>query len=288
LAVYLRSRPGQRSRPGKRRLETQQRSDSYAYQPKIPAGPNAGKIWHNPGLIDDEEGGKCLVIYDPGDPRSMEAYGNIPDPGLRKVTINYDLGPVTKAVAAFRVRSKAFTDEFGVAIPFGYSEQEGYNLLGLMKKREYAGFEQLGSTHSIGIVLLARFPRFVEFPTYSEYPGHAVPGSYEENWDHTVWHEYWITWNITPGANPPPCMWMANCNPSSLIPRIQTTKRKSGAFFNRVRDNENDIPVGNAMFRISFRQTGQSGNLQFDYICFKPGTDEPPKKYVEVSDWQLY
>ncbi len=264
-------------------------SDSYAYQPKIPAGPNAGKIWHNPGLIDDEEGGKCLVIYDPGDPRSMEAYGNIPDPGLRKVTINYDLGPVTKAVAAFRVRSKAFTDEFGVAIPFGYSEQEGYNLLGLMKNENMLDLNNWEALTASGLFFSPDFPDSLNFPTYSEYPGHAVPGSYEENWDHTVWHEYWITWNITPGAKSTALYVDGELQPKFSYPKDPNDEaEKAGAFFNRVRDNENDIPVGNAMFRISFRQTGQSGNLQFDYICFKPGTDEPPKKYVEVSDWQLY
>lgn len=105
------------------------------YQPVNPARPNAGQVWENTGLIDDEMSGLALLIYDPGDPRNMEAYGNIPDPGLRKVTLNYDLGPVTKAVATFRVRSKPFVDQFGVEIPFGYSESEGYNLLGLMINR---------------------------------------------------------------------------------------------------------------------------------------------------------
>ncbi len=264
-------------------------SDSYAYQPVIPAGPNAGMVWHNPGLIDDEEGGKCLVIYDPGDPRSMEAYGSIPDPGLRKVTIDYDLGPVTKAVAAFRVRSKAFTDEFGIDIPFGYSELEGYNLLGLMKNQDMQDLNNWEGLTASGLFFSPDFPDSLNFPTYSDYAGHAIPGSYEDGWDNTQWHEYWITWNIAAGEKATALYVDGELQPKFSYPQDPNDDaEKAGAFFNRVRDNENDITVGNAMFRISFRQTGQNGNLQFDYICFKPGTDEPPKKYVAVSDWQLY
>ena len=264
-------------------------SDSYVYQPVIPSGPNEGQVWHNPGLIDDEEGGKCLVIYDPGDPRSMDVYGSISDPSLRKVTLNYDLGAVTKAVAAFRVRSKAFTDEFGVEIPFGYSETEGYNLLGLMLNREMRDFSNTEALSASGLFFSRDFPDSLNFPTYSEYADQPIPGSYEENWDNTAWHEYWITWNVTEGEKATALYVDGELQPKFSYPQDPSDELElAGGFFNRVREADDDIPVGNAVFRITFRQTGETGNLQFDYICFKPGTDEPPKAYVPVSDWQLY
>ncbi|MBI1390875.1 MAG: hypothetical protein GC154_20790 [bacterium] len=264
-------------------------SDAYVFQPVIPAGPNQGKVWHDPGLIDDEEGGQALLIYDPGDPRSMDQYGSIPDPGNRKITMSYDLGPVTKAVASFRVRSKAFTDEFGVDIPFGYSENEGYNLLGLMINREMRDLTLIEELTASGLFFSPEFPDSLEFPTYSAYPGHAVPGQYEEPWDHTQWHEYWIRWNVTEGEKSTSLYVDGELQAKFAFPMDPNDEiEQQGGFFNRVREAEGGIPIGNAVFRITFRQTGGAGNLQFDYITFAPGVDEAPTAYVNVNDWALY
>ncbi|MBD3267358.1 hypothetical protein GF373_11880 [bacterium] len=266
-------------------------SDSYVYQPVIPAGPNAGQVWENPGLIDDGEGGQCLLMYDPGDPRNMEVYGEMDDPCNRKMTLNYDMGEVTKAVAAFRVRSQAFTDDFGVDIPFGYPDDDFYNLLGLMKNEEMRDLDldHVSDLTASGLFFSPDFPESLNFPTYSESPNQPVLGSWEDPWDNTEWHEYWITWNITEGEKSTALYVDGELEAKFSYPRPGADDvEMNGGFFNRVREADNDVPVGNTVFRITFRQTGQSGNLQFDYICFAPGTDEPPTAYTPVNSWFLY
>lgn len=264
-------------------------SDEFVFQPVIPSGPNAGEVWRNPGLIDDGEGGLALLIYDAGDTRNRAEYGNIPDPGNRKITLNYDLGPVTKAVASFRVRSTEFVDQFGVTIPFGYSENEGYNLLGLMINREMRDLNDIDALSASGLFFSPEFPDSLEFPTYSAYPGHAVTGSFEEPWDHTQWHEYWITWNVTEGEKSTSLYVNGELEAKFSYPMNPNDDiEQRGGFFNRVREADGDVPIGNAVFRITFRQTGGTGNLQFDYIAFAPDTDEPPTAFTPVDSWFIY
>ncbi|MBD3267359.1 hypothetical protein GF373_11885 [bacterium] len=266
-------------------------SDSYVYQPVIPAGPNQGQVWENPGLINDGEGGQCLLMYDPGDPRNMEEYGEMDDPCNRKMTLNYDLGPVTKAVAAFRVRSQAFTDDFGVEIPFGYPDEDYYNLLGIMKNEQMRDLDldHVSELTASGLFFSPDFPNSLNFPTYSESPNQPVMGSWEDPWDNTEWHEYWITWNVTEGEKSTSLYVDGELEAKFSYPRPNADDvEEQGGFFNRVRETEGDIDEGNAVFHITFRQTGQAGNLQFDYICFAPGTDEPPTAYTPVQSWFLY
>ncbi len=265
-------------------------SDAYIYQPTIPAGPNEGIVWENPGLIDDEMGGLTLLIYDPGDPRNMEQYGNISDPSNRKITISYDLGETNAAVAAFRVRSTPdLVDQFGVEIPFGYEDEDEYPILGLAVNQDMRDLTNWEALTASGLFFSNQLPNSLNFPSFSGNTEAGIPSQFDDNWDNTAWHEYWITWNINEGEKATALYVDGELQPKFEFPVDPSDPaEQAGAFFNRYRDTENDITAGNTVFRITFRQTPIAGNLQFDYIALKAGTDEAPSEFVSVKSWELY
>ncbi len=265
-------------------------SDAYIYQPTIPEGPNEGEVWRNPGLIDDEMGGETLLIYDPGDPRNMDEYGNMPDPSNRKVTINYNLGETNTAVAAFRVRSTPeFVDQFGVEIPFGYEDEDEYPLLGLAINENMTDLSNWEALSASGLFFSNQLPNSLNFPSFSGNTDAGIEAQFDDDWDNTEWHEYWITWNFNEGEKATALYVDGELQPKFSFPIMpDDSAEQAGAFFNRYRDTENDITTGNTVFRITFRQTPVAGNLQFDYIALKAGTDEPPTEFTPVKSWELY
>jgi hypothetical protein len=276
-------------------------SDEYSFQPVLPEGSqNAGEVWKNVSFISDEDfGGQALRIYDPGNPTTMPEYMTV-DPGSsRKITLNFNLGTVTKAVAAFRVRTREFVDQFGVAIPFGYPDADQYPLLGLTLNREATDWNAWDNLSASGLFFDPTWPDTLNFPYSDVVSGPRIPGYSQFDWDHTVWHEYWITWNVTEGEKSTALYVDGELQPKFSYPLqpgddyYEDTDefhdaQARGAFFNRTREADNDIPVGNAVFRITFRNTGDAGNLEFDYIALAADTDEPPTQFTRVSDWSLF
>lgn len=273
-------------------------SDSYIFQPVIPAGPHAGTVWKNPGFIDDGMGGVALRIDDPGD-TTAEPYSLSGDPRNRKITLNYDLGPVTKAVAAFRVRSVPHKDQFGTDIPFGYPDADQYNLLGLVINRAHTDLTNWAGLSNSGLFFSPAYPDSLNFPNFGEQVDQYIPGKYDENWDNQVWHEYWITYNITPGEKATALYVDGQLQAKYSFPLqpgdpdyIDSADfhdaQAQGAFFNRSREADAGIPEGNLVFRITFRNTGDAGTLDFDYIALASGTNEVPTEFVIVPDWSLY
>lgn len=110
-------------------------------------------------------------------------------------------------------------------------------------------------------------------------------GKFIDPWDNEEWHEYWITWNVAEGEKATALYVDGELTPTFSYPLEPSDpdyindngEMDQGGFFNRVREAEGDIPVGNAVFRITFR-----------YNTFAPGTDEPPKEFTLVDEWSLY
>ncbi|HOE10725.1 MAG TPA: hypothetical protein PLQ35_04645 [bacterium] len=269
-------------------------SDMYVFQPTLPSGV----VWKNPAFINDEDfGGKALRMYDPGDPRNAPYL--LPDPSLRKITISFDLGVATKAVAAFRVRSREFTDEFGVHVPFGYKNGDELPLLGLLINRDVGSLLSFDELSYAGLYYSSDYPDVLNFLNGGGVVEQYIPGPFLESYDNTVWHEYWLTWNVTEGQKATALYIDGALQPTFAFP-LQPgdpnyedsaefrDAQARGAFFNRCEDTEGDIPEGNAMFRFTFVNTGDAGTIEIDYLAFRAGTDEAPSVFVPVSDWELY
>jgi hypothetical protein len=274
-------------------------SDEYVFQPTLTDGPNAGQVWKNPAFIDDEDfGGKALRIDDVGDPRSMGEY-LLPDPGLRKITLNYDLGQQTKGVCAFRIRSLPHTNEFGTEVPFGYPDADEYPLLGLVINRGMTDLTNWDALSGSGLYFSPALPESLNFPNFGTQPNQYIWGQYDDNWNNYEWHEYWITWNITEGEKatalyvdgqlvPKFSFPLSPGHPDYLDDPEFIDAQNRGAFFNRARETDAGVPEGNLVFRITFRNTGDAGTMDFDYIAMRPGTDEGPTAYVAIDEWSLY
>ncbi len=266
-------------------------SDRYEFQPQTANG----EILQSPAFIADGEGGQALRIYDPGK-TSLDPY-DVGSGANSLMTLNYDLGKSLRGTAAFRIRSRPFMDEYSVQIPFGYTEPGGFNTIGLnlnltqrfYKSTPYAERPTWSLPNGLwpvsgsGIALHSDFPDVLMWPNSGGVASGVEPNSpgfIDEFWDHTEWHEYWISYDLTPG------------NESTTLYVDGSTNPKFGPggkeLFAIADSRDMEIPEGNLVFRIALRSAGGAGNIEIDYIALKSGFALAPETATNVQVWNRH
>ncbi len=261
-------------------------SDEYPPEDQDFALEIDGQLFEPIKFIDDDEGGLALRIYDPGDPRDDPYL--LTDPGSRrKFQLSRQIGEPgeEQATLAFRMRSVPFTDNFGVEIPFGYFNSADKNLiavnLNIPSDHYWEAIAAGQELTSCGIPLIQDQPNALYFPQnggYYEGRGDPVVVHIDENWDHTVWHEYWITYDLSGEGEH--ALYVDGELSSKFPPSINFD-------LHATRNTDNQLPEGALRVEIFMGDTTGSGTVQFDWLAYKLGIHEP-QEATDVVEWALY